>query len=198
MFEVRIHGRGGQGVVTAAEMLSVAAFREGRHAQAFPSFGSERTGAPVVSFCRIDERPIRLREPIANPHAIIVGDPTLFLAIDPFQGMREGAYVLVSSTRDLAALGLEALVQRLPAGHVRVLPAAEIARRHVGKPLPNAALLGAFAAMTGTVSLDAILAAVRERFRGKIGEANAAAAAEAYALIGPAGAANAPRKEAAC
>ena len=72
MFQVRIHGRGGQGVVTATELLSVAAFREGRHAQAFPSFGSERTGAPVVAFCRIDDRPIRLREPILAPDALII------------------------------------------------------------------------------------------------------------------------------
>ena len=67
MFQIRIHGRGGQGVVTGAEMLSVAAFLEGRHAQAFPSFGSERTGAPVVAFCRIDDKEIRLREPIQEP-----------------------------------------------------------------------------------------------------------------------------------
>ncbi|MDQ1241574.1 MAG: pyruvate ferredoxin oxidoreductase gamma subunit, partial [Pseudomonadota bacterium] len=72
MFQIRIHGRGGQGVVTAAELLSVAAFREGRHAQAFPSFGSERTGAPVVAFCRIDTHPIRLREPILAPDALII------------------------------------------------------------------------------------------------------------------------------
>ena len=70
MFAVRIHGRGGQGVVTAAEMLSIAAFEGGKHAQAFPTFGSERSGAPVVSFCRIDEQPIRLREPIARPDAL--------------------------------------------------------------------------------------------------------------------------------
>ena len=78
MFQVRIHGRGGQGVVTAAEMLSVASFLEQRHAQAFPSFGSERMGAPVVSFCRIDDKEIRLREPILEPDALIVQDPTLF------------------------------------------------------------------------------------------------------------------------
>lgn len=66
MFEIRIHGRGGQGVVTAAELLSISAFDEGRHAQAFPSFGSERTGAPVAAFCRIDDRPIRTREPVSR------------------------------------------------------------------------------------------------------------------------------------
>src|SRR5450756_2142092 len=84
MFQVRFHGRGGQGVVTAAELLSVAAFLEQRHAQAFPSFGSERMGAPVVSFCRIDDKEIRLREPILEPDALIIQDPTLLNQIDVF------------------------------------------------------------------------------------------------------------------
>ncbi len=87
MFQIRIHGRGGQGVVTAAEMLSVAAFLEGRHAQAFPSFGSERTGAPVVAYCRLDDREIRLREPINEPDAIIIQDPTLLHQVDVFEGL---------------------------------------------------------------------------------------------------------------
>ena len=77
MLQIRFHGRGGQGVVTAAELLSIAAFAQGHHAQAFPSFGSERTGAPVVAFCRIDDRDIRLREPIVAPDVLIVQDPTL-------------------------------------------------------------------------------------------------------------------------
>ena len=88
MFEVRIHGRGGQGVVTAAEMLSIAAFEEGHHAQAFPSFGSERTGAPVVAFCRIADKEIRLREPIMQPDALIIQDPTLLFQVDVFYKFR--------------------------------------------------------------------------------------------------------------
>ena len=98
MFEVRIHGRGGQGVVTAAELLSVAAFGEGRHAQAFPSFGSERTGAPVVAFCRIDDAPIRTREPIGEPDALIVQDPTLLHQVAVFEGLRPDGYVLINSS----------------------------------------------------------------------------------------------------
>ena len=82
MFQVRIHGRGGQGVVSAAEILSVAAFTEGHHAQAFPSFGSERMGAPVMAFCRIDDKEIRLREPVMSPDALIVQDTTLLHQID--------------------------------------------------------------------------------------------------------------------
>src|SRR6187200_1944760 len=100
MFQVRIHGRGGQGVVTAAELLSVAAFDEGRYAQAFPSFGSERTGAPVVAFCRIDDRPIRLREPITDPDALIVQDVTLLRQLDLFAGLRPGGYALLNSQHD--------------------------------------------------------------------------------------------------
>src|SRR3954452_16206859 len=87
VFELRIHGRGGQGVVTAAELLSLAAFLEDRHAQAFPSFGSERTGAPVVAFCRIDDREIRAGEPIAAPDALIIQDPTLLHQVDVFSGL---------------------------------------------------------------------------------------------------------------
>ena len=97
MFQVRIHGRGGQGVVTAAELLSVAAFLDGRHAQAFPSFGSERTGAPVVAFCRIDDRAIRTREPIVAPDALIVQDPTLLHQVDVFGGLRRGGWVLLNT-----------------------------------------------------------------------------------------------------
>jgi pyruvate ferredoxin oxidoreductase gamma subunit len=106
MFQTRIHGRGGQGVVTAAELLSVAAFIEGRYAQAFPSFGSERTGAPVVSYCRIDKKEVRTREPILEPDAIIIQDPTLFNSLDVFQGLKSDGYVLVNSNKSLKELGV--------------------------------------------------------------------------------------------
>ena len=106
MFQVRIHGRGGQGVVTAAEMLSVAAFDEGRHAQAFPSFGSERMGAPVVAFCRIDDKEIRLREPIMEPDAIIIQDPTLLHQVDVFAGLKKDGYILINTSKTFDQLGL--------------------------------------------------------------------------------------------
>ena len=114
MFEVRIHGRGGQGVVTAAEMLSVAAFLEGKHAQAFPSFGSERTGAPVVAFCRIADKEIRLREPIQTPDALIVQDPTLFRALDVTEGLKGNGYLIVNTARTLSEIHLDGVVARLP------------------------------------------------------------------------------------
>ena len=112
MFQIRIHGRGGQGVVTGAEMLSIAAFEQGRHAQAFPSFGSERTGAPVVAFCRIDEREIRLREPVMAPDALIVQDPTLLHQVDVFQGLQPDGYVLINSVRSFDELGVGEFVRR--------------------------------------------------------------------------------------
>jgi pyruvate ferredoxin oxidoreductase gamma subunit len=161
MFAVRIHGRGGQGAVTAAELLSVAAFDEGRHAQAFPTFGSERTGAPVVSFCRIDDRAIRLREPITDPDALIVQDPTLLHQVNLFAGLKSDGFLVLNTSRPLDELGLEELVQRLTREHAVTVPATEIAREHLGRPLPNAALLGAFAALTGQVSLGAVCDAGR-------------------------------------
>ena len=183
MFQVRIHGRGGQGVVTAAELLSVAAFREGREAQAFPTFGSERMGAPVVAFCRMDDEPIRVREPITEPDAVIVQDPTLLHQVDLFAGLGDDGYLILNTSRDLADLGLGEYVERFEPGHCVTVPATDIARARLGRPLPNAALLGAFAALTGQVGLDAVAAAIRERFSGATAEGNVAAATDAYERI---------------
>src|SRR5687767_10150957 len=140
MFQVRIHGRGGQGVVTAAELLSVAAFNDGRHAQAFPVFGSERTGAPVMAFCRIDDRPIRTREPVMHPDALVVQDPTLLGGLD-----LSAPLVIVNTTGAVEA-----------PGRVVTLAASAIAREHLGRPLPGAPLLAALCAATGIASLGAL------------------------------------------
>ena len=183
MFEIRIHGRGGQGVVTAAELLSVAAFVEDQHAQAFPSFGSERTGAPVVSFCRIDDHRIRTREPIAEPDALIIVDPTLLHQVDVFGGLKRDGSVLINTSKSFAEMRIEDLFERFDRERFRTVPATQLAREHLGKPLPNAALLGGFAALTGAVALGSVTAAIRERFAGAVGEANATAAEMAFALV---------------
>jgi pyruvate ferredoxin oxidoreductase gamma subunit len=183
MFQVRIHGRGGQGVVTAAEMLSVAAFAEGRHAQAFPSFGSERTGAPVVSYCRIDDREIRTREPVMAPDCVIIQDVTLINQVDLFSGLTPEGYVLVNTSRSFDELGIGALFNQFHRDHLLTCPATELALEHVGRPLPNAALLGGFAALTHQVTMAAIDTAIRERFVGVVGERNATAAAQAYKIV---------------
>lgn len=183
MFQVRIHGRGGQGVVSAAEMLSVAAFIEGRSAQAFPSFGSERMGAPVVSFCRIDNRPIRTREPVVEPDALIIQDVTLIHQVDLFAGLSPEGYVLVNTAQRLDALGLASLTDRFRPDHLLSCPATELALEQLGRPLPNAALLGGFAALTGEVSLGAVARAVRQRYPGAVGDQNVAAATAAHRFV---------------
>ena len=182
MFQVRIHGRGGQGVVTAAEMLSIAAFEEGKHAQAIPSFGSERMGAPVVSFCRLHETEIRLREPIAEPDAVIIQDPTLLHSVDVFQGLRPDGFVLINSTRSFDELGIADFVAGFPAHHVCDVGATELAMKHVGRPVPNAALLAGFAAISKELHMDSVEKAIRQKFPGAVGDANVAAAREAYEI----------------
>jgi len=170
-------------VVTAAELLSVAAFLDGEHAQAFPSFGSERTGAPVVSFCRVDDKEIRLREPILEPDAVIVQDATLLKAVDVFQGLRPDGYLLINTSRSFVELHLGDLIERLPAGHARTIAATELALEHIGRPVPNVVLLGAFAALTGLVQFHSMTTAIRQAFPGKVGDANVAAATAAYAAV---------------
>ncbi len=183
MFEVRFHGRGGQGVVTAAEMLSLAAFDEGRYAQAFPSFGSERMGAPVVAFCRIDEHEIRTREPVMEPDALIVQDPTLLHQVDVFGGCKPDGYILINTARSFDELGLGEFVQGFRRERLLTVPASELAREHTGRAVANAALLGGFAVLTGAISLDSVARAVRERFAGAVAEGNVAAAQAAAAWV---------------
>lgn len=183
MFEVRIHGRGGQGVVTAAEILSIAAFLQGSYAQAFPSFGSERTGAPVVSFCRISDREIRLREPVMQPDALIIQDPTLLHQVDVFSGLKLDGYVLINTSRSFNELGIGEIATGRRAERLCTVPASDLALKHVGRPLPNVALLGGFSALSGLISLDSVAAAVRDKFSGKVADDNIAAATAAYDFV---------------
>ena len=183
MFQIRFHGRGGQGVVTAAEMLSVAAFAEGKFSQAFPSFGSERMGAPVVSFCRIDERPIRSREPVIDPDALIIQDVTLIHQVDLFAGLSTEGYVLINTSKSLDELGLGEYFAAFRRERLLTCPATELAIEHLGRPLPNAVLLGAFAALSAQVSLESITTAIGQRFSGATGDQNVAAATAAYELV---------------
>ncbi|MGA7835622.1 MAG: 2-oxoacid:acceptor oxidoreductase family protein, partial [Acidimicrobiales bacterium] len=161
--------------MTAAEILSVAAFDEDRHAQAFPSFGSERTGAPVVSFCRIDDKIIRTREPVMEPDAVIIQDVTLIHQVDLFSGLSPAGYVLINTSRDFSELGFGNHFNEFRPERLVTCPATELALEHLGRPLPNAALLGGFAALTGEIAMDAIDKAVREHFLGPVGERNAEA-----------------------
>lgn len=182
MLQVRLHGRGGQGVVTAAEMLSLSAFLEGHHAQAFPSFGSERTGAPVVAYARIDNKEIRTHEPIATPDAVIVQDRTLLNALDVFAGLSDQGYAIINSADSPEDLVPE-LVKRLPQGHVFTVPATDFAMQKIGRPLPGAPMIAALAAVTGIFKLESVQKSFQTRYPGKVGDANAETAALAYEFI---------------
>ncbi len=179
---MRFHGRGGQGAVTAADLLALAAFEEGRYAQSFPNFGSERMGAPVVAYCRLGEREIRTREPVVAPDCVIVIDPTLVHQVDLFAGLGPDGYLLVNSSRALDELGLGSLAARFRPERMLTVPATEVALRQVGRPLPNAAMLGGFAALTAEVTVAAVSSALRERFSANpsVAERNVAAVAEVF------------------
>ena len=109
--------------------------------------------SPVMSFCRIDDKPIRTREPVTEPDALIIQDPTLLHQADPFAGLSPNGYMLVNSTRDFGELGLDEFVQGFHRDRLLVVPASSLAMTHLGRPLPGAALLGGFAALTWAVSL---------------------------------------------
>jgi pyruvate ferredoxin oxidoreductase gamma subunit len=183
MIQIRIHGRGGQGVVSAAEILSIAAFAEGKHAQAFPSFGSERMGAPVTAFCRIDDKSIQLREPISAPDALIVQDPTLLTQPELFKGLTPNGYVVLNSAKPLRSLPIAGIVNGMLPGHIIELPATQIAREHIGRPLPNAAMLAALVALTGILKLSSICDAISKKFPPAIAEKNHKAATAAYDYV---------------
>ncbi len=183
MFQIRLHGRGGQGVVTSAEMLSIAAFAEGHYAQAFPSFGSERTGAPVVAFARVHNEPIRLREPIMEPDAVLIQDRTLLESVNVFGGLTPNGYVLINSSQSLETLGIQELADRLPKGHVITLPATSYAMKYIRRPLPGAAMLAGFAALTGKLKLESIQEAFKTKYKGKVAEANGLVAEAAYNFV---------------
>lgn len=176
MRELRIHGRGGQGSVTAAELIAVAAFEGGVYSQAFPAFGVERRGAPVQAFVRFSDEKIRLRSQVYEPDYIIVQDSTLIKDVDVFGGMKKGGIAIVNTEKSVAAT--------VPDGvKLLALDATGIALEKLGVPITNTTLIGAFAAATGEISLTAVEKALLARFPGKLGEKNVAAARYSYDLI---------------
>jgi len=174
--EVRIHGRGGQGSVTAAELLAVAAFEDGKFSQAFPFFGVERRGAPVTAFARLSDKKIRLRSQIYEPDYVIVQDATLISAVDVTAGLKPNGIVIVNSEKSAEDVGLDAGID------VRTIDATGLALDIIGRPIVNTTLLGAFAGATGEIGIDSIKQSILARFPGKIGEVNVQAAEKAYEL----------------
>jgi len=176
--EIRIHGRGGQGSVTAAELLAVAAFEDGKYSQAFPAFGVERRGAPIMAFTRINEQFIRLRSQIYEPDYVIVQDATLIETVDVASGAKPGGKILINTEYSPDTFDLDTEAE------VITIDATRIALDIIGRPIVNTILLGAFAGATGEIKVESIQNAVAERFPGKVGEKNSQAVLEAYHRMG--------------
>ncbi|MDN7025369.1 pyruvate ferredoxin oxidoreductase subunit gamma [Methanoculleus sp. FWC-SCC1] len=176
MRELRIHGRGGQGSVTAAELIAVAAFESGVYSQAFPAFGVERRGAPVQAFVRFSDSKIRLRSQVYEPDYVIVQDSTLIKDVNVFQGLKKGGIAIINT---------EKAPDNLPEDvRVLTLDATKIALEVLGVPITNTTLIGAFAAASGEIELDALEKALRQRFAGSLADKNVAASRRAYDGIG--------------
>ena len=177
MIEIRIHGRGGQGNVAAAELLSIAAFKDGKFAQAFPSFGAERIGAPVQAFVRIDNKKVRTREDVRTPDYLIIQDAFLLETVPVLEGLKPGGLIVVNSEKLPEDLNIKTTAT------VETIPATEIALEIIGRPIPNAVMIGAFCSITGLVSLGAVQEAIMGKFPGKIGENNVAALERAHEIM---------------
>jgi len=176
MKEISIHGRGGQGSLVLAQFMAIAALEDGKYGQAFPFLGGggERRGKPIMAYCRLSDRPIRLRSRVSNPDYIILQDATIMKELDVLEGLKPGGTVLVNTDKSPEALELEGSFNLFS------ISAEDLARKILGRPIMNTALLGAFAAVTGELSLEAVLKAVRSKFPGDLGEKNAQVVQESY------------------
>ncbi|MGQ9652634.1 MAG: pyruvate ferredoxin oxidoreductase subunit gamma [Thermodesulfobacteriota bacterium] len=175
MKEFRIHGRGGQGAVTTAELLALAAISEGKYAQAFPSFGPERRGAPVVAFARVSDRPIRVRSKVYEPDVVVVLDPSLLELVAVEEGLKPNGVVVANAPGDGGRFA-----ERLkPSQRLYLIDASSIAREVIGRPITNTTMIGALVKATGIVSMESLNEPVQERF-GRLGERNLMAMKRAY------------------
>ena len=175
MKEIRIHGRGGQGSLVLAQFMAIAALEDGKYGQAFPFLGGggERRGKPIVAFCRLSDRPIRTRSRVHAPDYVIVQDATILSEVDVAEGLKQTGSILINTDKSVAALGLKK-------SNAVTISADEMARRILGRPIINTALLGTFAGFSRELSLEAVLNAVRSKFPGELGEKNAQVVAESY------------------
>jgi len=180
LFEIRFHGRGGQGAVVASEVLANAAFREGYHVAAVPFFGVERRGAPVVAFARLSKEPILIRSGIYRPDFVVVLDESLINAVDVLEGLKPGGAILVNTRREPKDLPIKAGFK------VCTVNATDIAMKHgLGSPttpIVNTAILGAFVRVSKLVSLNTVIESVRAIVPSKK-DANASATKEAHEQV---------------
>lgn len=175
MVEIRFHGRAGQGIVTAAELLAHAVAKEGKFSQAFPFFGSEKRGPPVASFCRIDDKPIKLHEQIYEPDFVVVADDSILDSVDVCAGLKKNGILIINTNRRVKDLGLKISGQK-----VFAVDGNEIAYRTFNKLIVNTIMLGALAKATGIVKIDSIKKAIDGEFPQKIAEPNKLVISECY------------------
>ena len=167
MLEIRLHGRGGQGAVTSAELLALAAINEGKYGQAFPSFGPERRGAPVVAFFRVDDQQIKIRTSITDPDLVLVLDPSILRIVNVTEGLKDDG-VLVANTRHTA----DEIRRELDLNcRLAVVNANRIAFEELGIPITNTTMLGALLKAKAIVNPDSLIGSIRDRF-GRIGDKN--------------------------
>ncbi|RLE51602.1 MAG: pyruvate synthase subunit porC [Candidatus Methanomethylicota archaeon] len=179
MFEVRWHGRGGQGAWTASNLLAISALKEGKYTQSFPTFGPERMGAPIMAFTRVSDEPIEIHCGIYNPDAVIVLDPTLLRSVPVLEGLKEGG-LIIANYRGTPEELAETLGIKGKGYQVYVVPATDIAVEILGRGITNTAMLGALVKATGIVKLESIYEALKERFPGKIAELNVKVVEKSY------------------
>jgi len=163
MKQIRIHGRGGQGVVSAAELIAIAAFNNNEEAQAFPSFGVERTGAPIEAFARIDNKPIRTREHVQSPDILIIQDASVMPAVDVSRGCSEKTVVIINTSQPKSAI----TIKGIPESNIYPIDATKIALEILGKNIVNTVILGAVAKHTGLFSIKALEKAIKQKFGSK-------------------------------
>ena len=180
MKEIRIHGRGGQGSLVLAQFMAIAALEDGKYGQAFPFLGGggERRGKPIMAFCRLSDKAIRIRCKVDRPDYVIVQDPTILKEVNVLEGLKSDGTVLINTDQDISTLHLPQLLAK-----VCTVSADGLARKILGRPIINTALLGTFAGLTDEISLKAARMAVRKKFSGDLGEKNVQLVQESYRRI---------------
>lgn len=177
LVEIRCHGRGGQGGVTSAELVAQAAISEGKYAQAFPSFGPERRGAPVLAFIRVDsEQQIRVRSEVTQPDYVVVLDPGLISIVDVTAGLKEGGITIINTKKTARQIRDEFGIK----GRLATVDATRIARDTLGVPIVNTTMTGALIKATGIVKTESMKSPIEARF-GRLAERNIQAMEKAYA-----------------
>jgi pyruvate ferredoxin oxidoreductase gamma subunit len=179
LVEVRFHGRGGQGVVTAADILAVAGFKEGYYTLSFPTFGAEKRGTPVASFLRVSDEPIVARDEIYNPDHVVILDPTVMESVNVIAGLKKGGMLIANYPK-----GSEDLEKELGIGNadfrIVTINATKMSMEKLGRPITNTTMVGAFAGATQLVSLESLLETIEEWFSGELAQKNAKLVEEAY------------------